>query len=194
MTIAVEAAYLFIIQQKICANKSFPRVSKLAALRWSMLKKSPPFFPSAASLHPIMERQAGQSVFFVAAEEDALYHEGCNILEKMQNSYSLANEKTMRTADACAVWPEFLQGRLSMWSAQSIFCNYSLKSSLFTTLAWLFGQMNSRFLHSRNMLAPQQRTGLETLFLAGIDEGLYPLGRAMNFAQSVCYGTQPEPT
>jgi hypothetical protein len=47
---------------------------------------------------------------------------------------------------------------------------------------------------ARNMIAPQQRTELETLFLAGIDAGLYLLGRAMNFAQSVCYGPQPEPT
>jgi len=35
------------------------------------------------------------------------------------------------------------------------------------------------------MIVPQQRTGLETLFLAGIDVELYLLGRAMNFAQSI---------
>ncbi|CAK8712109.1 MAG: ATP-dependent DNA helicase RecG [Candidatus Electronema aureum] len=46
-----------------------------------------------------MWRQAGQRVFFVAAQEDAQYHEECNILEEMRNSYSLAHEKTMRTAE-----------------------------------------------------------------------------------------------
>jgi hypothetical protein len=54
--------------------------------------------------------------------------------------------------------------------------------------------MNSRFPHSKNMIALQQRTGLETLFLAGIAAGLYLLGQAMNLAQFVCCGTQPEPT
>ncbi len=46
-----------------------------------------------------MQQRAGQCVFFVAAQEDAQYHEECNILEEMRNSYSPAHEKTMRTAE-----------------------------------------------------------------------------------------------
>jgi alpha-galactosidase/6-phospho-beta-glucosidase family protein len=57
------------------------------------------FQENIAASHPIMQQQAGQPVFFVAAQEDAQYHEECNSLEEMRNYYSPAREKTMRTAE-----------------------------------------------------------------------------------------------